>query len=193
MSCSPRPNGRGRTPPRRWCAGTSATSWLSKITRSSGCSRCAISCAAGRGARARRRTGPARQLRPDPVLATPAERRPGLQPVGGGHAEQAEAVGQNDPGRVSQPQPRPAEIAGWLAVTGQHAAGVVETVVRAGQVFQVSRDSMLLAQFRRPGHHHRELCETHSHGILPDVVNLSQLYTPYATLSSLTSPPTTYF
>ena len=41
-----------------------------------------------------------------------------LQPLWRGYAEQAEAVGQNDPRGVSQPQPRSAETIEGPVVTG---------------------------------------------------------------------------
>ena len=83
-SCSPRPNGRSSRPRPRWSAETSATSWSSRITRSSGCCRCVTSCAAGRPRGARRRRPRARGrpgLTGPPVLITdPPPSRAGLWP-----------------------------------------------------------------------------------------------------------------
>ena len=74
-----------------------------------------------------------------------------LQPLGRGYAEQAKAVGQDDPRCLSEPQSCPAEVIDGPAVAGQDTAGVIEPVVGAGQVFQVSRDPMRLTQLRRAG------------------------------------------
>jgi hypothetical protein len=65
-----------------------------------------------------------------------------LQPIGRGYTEQSKAVGQNYSRCLSKPQSCPAEVIDWPAVTGQDAAGVVEPVIGAGEVFQVSRDPM---------------------------------------------------
>src|SRR5271169_815049 len=80
-----------------------------------------------------------------------------LQAVGCGDAEQAEAVGQDDPRGLGQPQPRPAGLVERAVVAGQDPAGVVEPVIGAGQVLQVPRHPVRLPQPGRGGDDRREL------------------------------------
>src|SRR5580704_19692797 len=103
-------------------------------------------------------------MRPSSVTAVCARRRldgqlSTLQPVGCGDAEQAKPVGQDYPCCVSEPEPGTPEVIDGRVVTGQDAAGIVEAVVRAGQLFQVSRDPMRLTELCRAGDHAREVCE----------------------------------
>ena len=71
-------------------------------------------------------------------------------PLGGGDAEQVEAVGEHRAGGVDQQQPGPVQVAGLLVAQRQHPAGVVEPVVGAGDAPRGSARPGAARAARRP-------------------------------------------
>src|SRR3954469_11556815 len=84
-------------------------------------------------------------------------------------AEQLQAVGKHDARRLDEPQPRAGQRRGRLVPQREHAACVVEAVVRAGQLLEVTGDTVRLAQLSRTGDDARELTQR------PEQVTLSVL------------------
>src|SRR3954452_3398345 len=74
-------------------------------------------------------------------------------------AEQLQTVGEDDPRRLDEPQPRAGQRRRRLVPQREHAAGVVEAVVGAGQLLEVTGDAVRLAQLRRAGDDARELAQ----------------------------------
>ena len=119
MSCLPRPSGRSSRPQLRWCAGTSATWWSSRITRSSGCSPCVTSCAAGSGPEgpgprrpAARRIRSTRRPTPEPTRRRPHD----VSPCGG---------------RRRGPEWDDMRLAGTVALVTGGSSGIGASIARA--------------------------------------------------------------
>ena len=74
-------------------------------------------------------------------------------------AEQAQAVGQHDAGGVVEPEPGAVQVGDLLVALGTHAALVVPLVGPAGEVLEVARDPVRLAQPGRLRDHAREVAE----------------------------------
>ena len=72
-----------------------------------------------------------------------------LHPLRGGDAEQVQAVGQHDPGRLVQPQPGAVDVGDLVVALRDDPALVVPAVVGAGEVLEVARDAVRRAQLGR--------------------------------------------
>src|SRR5699024_3003578 len=80
--------------------------------------------------------------------------RPRSHPLGGGDAQETQAVGEDLPGGVVEPQPRAVQVRDLLVLGhGAHAALVVPLVEPSGQILQVARDAVRLAQLGSLGDH----------------------------------------
>src|SRR3954464_2109201 len=74
-------------------------------------------------------------------------------------AEQPQAVGEHDAGRLDEPQSRAGQRRRGLVAEREHAADVVEAVVGAGQLLEITRDAMRLTQLGCARDDARELAE----------------------------------
>src|SRR5450759_14131 len=77
---------------------------------------------------------------------------PASEPLRGRYPKQAKTVGQNDPGGLIKPEAGAVQIGDLLAgLARPDPAVVIPLVVSAGEVLEIARDAMRLAQLCRQG------------------------------------------